>query len=170
MKTHPQANPEWQTLAERIAPQRVAMLTLPNPHSGLQARPMTPLELDAQGCVWMMVSRRSLEKIGLTELGVPLANLAFSHEGDSTYVSITGSLRGVDSTARKLELWSLAGRPWFDGPDDPDLLLLQLQPEQAEMWEGPHSTVVKALAMAASVTAGRPIGLGGHEVIKPPGA
>lgn len=167
MKIHSPVPQDLEPMVERIRSKRVAMLTLPIPHQGLQSRPMTPLELDADGCIWMMVSRASLEKVGLSSQGVPTANLAYSDEGDSTYVSITGRLSGVDDARRKQEVWSLVGRPWFDGPDDPDLLLLSLRPQHVEIWDGPHSVVVKALALAASVAAARPIGLGDHQVIEP---
>ena len=141
MKTHLQSNRELRPLADRIRLQRVAMLTLPVPHQGLQARPMTPIEMDAQGYIWMAASRASLEKVSFSSHGVPTANLAFSNEADSTYISITGRLEAVDDVARKAEVWKLLDRPWFKGPDDPDYLLLALRPQHVEMWEGPHSVV-----------------------------
>ena len=53
------------------------------------------------------------------------------------------------------------------GEDDPDLTLLRITPERAEIWDGPDSQVLRMAAMAASVVAGRPIGLGDKEDVRP---
>jgi len=92
--------------------------------------------------------------------------VAFSDEGKSLYVSIAGLARLVDDSARKQALWSTMARPFFSGADDPDLTLLQVNPQDVEVWDGPDSSTVRALAMAASVAAGRPIGLGSKETVR----
>jgi hypothetical protein len=38
-----------------------------------------------------------------------------------------------------------------------------LEPIKAEIWDGPDSTVLRMIAMAASVVVGKPLGLGEHE-------
>jgi general stress protein 26 len=177
MKTHPQASPEMQRLAERLQGQRVAMLTLRDSRGRLGARPLTPLEMDAQGAVWMLVSKKAVAPLfayrpedaaRLDALDTQPANLSFSDEPSSLFVSISGRARLVDDMARKVLLWTALARPWFSGVDDPDLTLLCVQPEEAEVWDGPDSSVVRVLALAASVVAGAPIGLGEHEHVIPP--
>jgi hypothetical protein len=76
----------------------------------------------------------------------------------------------VDDMSRKVALWSTMARPWFSGSDDPDLTLLCVQPRNAEIWDGPDSSVMRALAMATSVAAGRAIGLGERESVTVPNA
>ena len=168
MKTHPQAHEGMSHVAEKIEGQRVAMLTLLEPPAGLSARPMTPIEMDSQGAIWIMTSKKSL--IDLIGPEGEAVNLAFSDEGDSTYVSIAGVGHLIDDKARKEELWSPMGRPWFDGPTDPDYTLLKVTPTRAEIWDGPNSSVVRLLGMAASVVAGKQIGMGDKEVIDAPKA
>jgi Pyridoxamine 5'-phosphate oxidase like len=58
-------------------------------------------------------------------------------------------------------------RPWFPGgANDPDLVLLAVQPQLADIWDGPDSEVMRLLALTASLVAARPIGLGEHQIIK----
>ncbi|MEO8247947.1 MAG: pyridoxamine 5'-phosphate oxidase family protein [Burkholderiales bacterium] len=169
MKTQPQAAEEMKHLAELLEDQRVAMLTLAEASGQLSSRPMTPLELDAAGAIWMFTSRKTLaHDFGVQPRAV---NLAFSDAGNSTYVSIEARAHLVEDQQRKHELWSAMARPWFPGgEDDPDLVLLKLEPQRAEVWNAPDSGIVRSLAIAASIAAAKPVGLGDHEVITPSGA
>jgi general stress protein 26 len=160
---HTQANQDMQHLGEMLKGHRVAMLTLFEGPTGLNSRPMTPLEMDANGAIWFMGSRKTLQQHVNTG-GEPV-NLAFV--GDGNYVSIAAKAELVDSIDRKQALWTPAGRPWFSGPEDPDLVLLTVRPVRAEIWDGPDNAVSRAIGMAASVIAGREIGLGHKEVIEP---
>ncbi len=165
MRFQEQPSKDMQGLAERLEGLRTAMVTLRDPAGVLASRPLTALELDSQGAIWFMVSRKSMA--AQFAAGEQPVNVAFSDEPKSLYVSLAGTGRLVDDMSRKLELWSAMARPWFSGADDPDLTLLCVQARSAEVWDGPDSTVMRALAMATSVAAGRPIGMGDRETITP---
>lgn len=167
MKTLPQSTESLRHLADKLEPQRVAMLTLAE-SQGLASRPMTPLEMDAEGAIWMMTSRRSME--GVLGAGGGPANLSFVDAADNDYISVRGHAELSDDAARKQALWSAMARPWFSGPDDPDLVLLRIVPEQAEIWDGPDNAATRVLAMAASVAAGKPVGMGGKQTLDLPSA
>lgn len=163
MKTVQQADATMERLAEKLKGQRVALLTLQEGPDELCSRPMTPLQMDGAGAIWMMASRRTMEPL-LGRAPAP-ANLAFADPARSDYVSLCGTAELVDDAERKRELWSLAGRAWFDGPTDPDLVLLRVQPRHADLWDGPNNAATRLLAMGVSVLAGREIGLGHKEEI-----
>jgi general stress protein 26 len=166
MKTQPQPNDDMEHLASKLKGQRVAMLTLLESRSDLRSRPMTPLEIDEQGALWFISSRKTMGKHfdGASGHAARVsANLAFMREGD--YISVHGHAELDDSPERKTALWTAAARPWFSGPDDPDLVLLKVVPAGAEIWDGPDNAVVRAIGMAASVLTGREIGLGHKDVI-----
>ncbi len=165
MKFQEQSSTDMQGLATRLQGQRTAMLTLRDSTGSMSARPLTPLEMDVDGQFWFMVSRHSLAAEFAS--GDQAVNLAFSDEGKSLYVSIAGSGRLLDDMTRKVALWSAMARPWFSGAEDPDLVLLRVQPHRIELWDGPNSSVMRALALATSVAAGRPIGLGERETLNP---
>ncbi|HSI29413.1 MAG: pyridoxamine 5'-phosphate oxidase family protein [Methylophilus sp.] len=159
MKIHDQVTEERRKLAELIEGFDIAMLTFIDGQGALISQPMGPIELDAEGNIWFFTDSHSEKTQHLEEL-----NLAFSGESDGTYVSLSGSGELVTDQARKEELWSPFVKPWFpEGPDSPNLALLKFVPHTAEYWDAPHSKVVRLFAMAASIMAARPIGLGDHE-------
>lgn len=169
MKTRPQTTDDMTHLARLLEDRRVAMLTFAEAGGRLSSRPMTPLELDSAGAIWMFTSRKTLSHVFGSDARP--VNLAFSDPSDSTYVSIEGEARLVDDPTRKHDLWTSMARPWFPGgEDDPDLILLRVGLQRAEIWDSPDSSIVRSLALATSIAAAKPIGLGEHEVIMPPGA
>ena len=168
MKFADQSLPECVTLAERLQGMRFAMLTLRDTECRLVSQPMTPLEMDASGAIWIMTSRsgRAAQHVK-ANLPADTLNLAFSDEGNSTYVSITARAQLSDDMQRKQALWSAMALPWFpDGVEDADLTLLCLEPMEAEIWDSPDSTVVRLLALASSVVTAKPAALGEHEELR----
>jgi general stress protein 26 len=168
MKIADQTRPDSVALADHIQGRRVAMLTMRDTHCQLQSQPMTPLEMDGNGAIWLMIScgGRTAQHVQ-ANLPADTVNLAFSAEGKSTYVSITARASLSDDMQRKRELWGVMVRPWFPGgPEDADLTLLRLEPVHAEIWDAPDSTMVRLIALASSVIATKPVNLGGHEELR----
>lgn len=159
MKIHTQSTEELRKLGELIEDLDIAMLTFIDDSGALISQPMGPIEMDEDGNIWFFTDSTSEKAQHLEQL-----NLAFSGEPDGIYVSLSGSGELVTDQSRKEELWSPFVKPWFpEGPDSPTLALLKFVPHTAEYWDAPHSKVVRLFAMAASIVAARPIGLGDHE-------
>jgi hypothetical protein len=57
------------------------------------------------------------------------------------------------------------GPGFLQGKDSPNLALLAFFPHTAEYWDAPNSKMVRMLAMAASVVAGKPVGMGDHATL-----
>lgn len=165
MKIEEQNSPELRSLAERIKGLRITMLTMCDAQGQLSSQPMTVIEMDADGCLWMLVSNSGqTARMAPEDRGMDTVNLAFSDESSSTFTSVTARATLSHDRQRKKDLWSVMARPWFpQGVDDPDLAALRLEPIKAEIWDGPDSTVLRMIAMAASVVVGKPLGLGEHE-------
>jgi general stress protein 26 len=159
MKIMPQATGELTKLGELIEDMSIAMLTtFEDAEQALMSRPMAPLELCEKGAIWFLTDPHS-NKIKHLQV----MNLGFSNESDSKYVSISGHGEIVTDRARIESLWTPFARPWFpDGVDSSNLSLLKFVPHSAEYWDSTHSKMVRMLAMAASVVAAKPIGMGEH--------
>ena len=158
------ATTDLQQLHQAVGKQHQAMLTTIAEGGLLASKPMHLLELDAQGQFWFYCS--TPDPLDDSINPYERANLAFSDESASRYVSV--SCRGVlvRDRARIHALWSAMAKPWFpDGPDSPGLACLKLVPLQAELWQGPGHALSQALALAASVVSGKPVGLGAHKVL-----
>ena len=163
MKIQTQHRPDLAHLAEMISGIDVVMLANTLRTGDLESRPMTPIEMDEGGGIWFF-SRRDAPVFD----GTGPVNLAFVDHARSIYVSVCGTAAQVDDRARIRELWTPLARPWFpDGPDAPDLTLLRVLPTTADIWDAPHSKMLRVLALAASVAAGQPVGLGDHERLEP---
>jgi len=168
LKLVDQTLPERTTLAEHLQGMRTVMLTLRDTDGRLASQPMTPLEMDANGAIWLMISDsgRVADHVRANLPGDTL-NLAFSSEGNSTFVSITARAELSDDMQRKRELWSSEVLRWFpDGVEDADLVLLRLEPTEAEIWNEPDSAVQRMLAFASAVVSGKPADSGEHEELR----
>ncbi len=157
-----QDNLDLKKLCDLIKDDQFCMLTNADDHGNLVSRPMAPLEMTSNGAIWFLTNINSVKSKHIDNL-----NLTFSNESRGTYVSISGMAEISDDRQRIRQLWSPAAKPWFpDGPESPDITLLVFRPNIAEYWDSPHSKVIRVLAMAASIVAGKPIGLGEHETLK----
>ena len=165
MRTQPQASPDMEALAKKLEGERTGLLTVADEQGLLCCRPMTAQELDGAGAIWMMVSRKAP---WVAAANKAQANLAFAVPDEGDYLSISGQLGFVDEVERKRALWTVVARPWWSGPDDPDLLLLKLIPSRIEVWDGPSGAISRTLSLAASVIAGKEVGLGEKQVITLP--
>ncbi len=158
MKIEKQDSPERQRLADLVEPARVAMLTTLDAQGQLTSKPMSPVAMDAQGCVWFFTDQHSTSPAQLERL-----NLSFCNVERSDYVSVVGRGELLDDRERAKALWTPMARPWFpEGPESPRLRLLKIVPHSAEYWDSPNSKMVRLFAIAASVAAAKPIGLGEH--------
>ncbi len=158
MTTQPQPNSDLSQIARLIESMSVAMLTSTARDGGLLSRPMAPLEMDEHGALWFFTDARTE---AADQLGS--VNLSFSDEGQAVYVSIAGHASIVRDREQITRLWTPLARPWFpEGPNAENLVLLKVEPDVVDYWDAPHSKMVRLVAMASSMMAGQPIGLGEH--------
>ncbi len=158
MKIATQTSAELTHVAQLIENIPIAMLTTLDADGALVSRPMTALEMDAQGALWFFIDVQSSKAEHLSAV-----NLSFTDRDHGDYVSLSG--RGDIDTdrARIKSLWTVFAKPWFpSGPDSDNLALLKFVPDTADYWDGPSSKMVRAFGMMASVIAGKPVALGTH--------
>lgn len=159
MKIEVQKNADLNKLGELIKDISVPMLTQRDSSGRIVSKPMSLLEMDAEGAMWFFTDQRLTNSDEMASA----ANLSFADHSNATYVSITGYGEIVYDHARIERLWTSFAKPWFlDGPDSPNLVLLKFIPNAAEYWDSPSSKMIRMFAVAASVVSGRIIGLGEH--------
>jgi general stress protein 26 len=161
MDIAPQENAERSQLGSLLKDMSIAMLTANDDYGQLTSRPMSPIEMDSYGAIWFFTDKRSAKANHLHAV-----NLAFSDEGNSTYVSISGRGDLVDDRAMIERMWTEFARPWFaDGVESPNLVLLKITPNTAEFWDAPNSKMVRMFAMAASIVTGKSVGMGDNDTL-----
>lgn len=138
-------------LAERIKGIRFAMVTLPDPVGDLHGRPLTVQDVDFDGTLWFLVSRSAEWTSGIGS--GTAANAAF-HGSDEQWVSVSGSVQLVDDTARVAEMWNPLYQAWFEGPDDPDAVLLRFDAQSADYWDPDANRIVRLARMVKAAVTG----------------
>ena len=162
----PDTHSDFDTLRQLVDRTGVAMLVTTDPHGELRSRPVQTLDFDAQGRLWFFTAARS-PKVREIDGHRGQVNLAYADPSNGNYASISGVARFYRDAARARELWSKPCEIWFpEGPDDPDLLLLQVSIEQAEYWDSPDSPVLRLWGMAKALVTGDDAPLGENHKLR----
>jgi len=82
--------------------------------------------------------------------------LAFSDTSGQKYVSLSGPAQILNDRNKIRELWGTPARAWWDSPDDPNIHVLKVTPEEAEYWEGPGKAMAYVKMATAAMTGNRP--------------
>jgi len=88
--------------------------------------------------------------------------LGYSNSSGAEWVCINGRARVVDDRAKIKELWNPIWKNWFKGPDDPNLVLIEVTPESAEYWDS-GSQVIEMFKFAIAAVTGKHMDEGEHE-------
>jgi general stress protein 26 len=117
----------WKALSS----DRTLMLGIDGVEDG-HSRPMTAMVENDHGPIWFFVGKPNAVVDNLAKSRRAIAS--FSAKNHSLFASIHGNL-SVDQDRDVIDrLWNPFVSAWFDGKDDPKLVLLRFDPEQAEVW------------------------------------
>lgn len=139
-------NENISDLWKKIGNIKIGMFTTMHEEENLHSRPMTALEVDADGYLWFFSSLRSelASDIALQ----PMANISFAEPKDSFYISLSGHVDFIKDRAQYKKLWSPLAKAWFPrGIDDPDLVLIRFRIKDATYWDTETSRMVQIMEM-----------------------
>ena len=120
-----------EKLWKALSSDRTVMLGLDGAEDG-HSRPMTAMVEDNSGPIWFFVGKPNAVVDNLSTSDRAIA--AFSSKGHDLFASIHGKLSVDQDRAVIDRLWNPFIAAWFDGKDDPKLVLLRFDPEHAEVW------------------------------------
>jgi general stress protein 26 len=122
---------------------------------GLRARPLEARPQREAGLIWFVTDLRSGKEHEIeAEHDV---GLVFIDAKDNAYLSITARADVRRDRAKAAEIWKQTDNVWWDGPNDPNVCVLQVQPLVAELWDGPASKAVARYELAkAAITGTKP--------------
>lgn len=75
-------------------------------------------------------------------------NVSYVDPQKNVYVSVTGSAHIVDDAEKERELWSPMNKAFFEGIEDPEVVLLHVDPQSAEYWDAPAGKMRQLFNMA----------------------
>ena len=137
----------WELMA-RIS---ICMLTT---HDGarIRSRPMAAFVRRNDDAVYFLTDAldHKDEEIGDN----PNVGLGFA-DGQK-FVSVSGHAAISRDTSKIRELWGPSAKAWWDSPDNPNIRLLTVTPDEAEFWEGPGKIIGAIKMVSAAATSTRP--------------
>lgn len=117
---------------------RTLMLGLDGVEDG-HTRPMTAMVEGESGPIWFFAGKPN---VLVDHVATPARVIgAFSSKGHDLFASIKGTLSVDNDRAVIDRLWNPFIAAWFEGKDDPKLVLLRLDPDQAEVWLNENNLV-----------------------------
>jgi len=152
-------------LGELIKATKVGMLTTVADEEGtLRSRPMATQEVEFDGDLWFLTC---------TDSGIAKeiekdhrVNVSYADASENRYVSVSGTARVMHDEKKIKSLWNSWYKAWYPkGVNDPAIVLLRVQVDYAEYWDGPSSTIVKFAELVKALATGEQLKGGEHEKI-----
>lgn len=112
---------------------RTMMLGLDGVEDG-HVRPMTAQTEDERGPIWFFTTRENgiVQKLGPADRAIA----TFTSKSHDLFVAVHGKLSVSKDRAVIDRLWNTSIAAWYPGgKEDPDLVLLKLDAERAEIWQ-----------------------------------
>jgi len=151
----PAASPDdvarvW-SLMEKI---KVCMLTS---HDGekIRARPMGAHPRPATNAILFLTDIRGHKDEEMAHDSHVCLSFAKPDEGKFLVVTGRASLHNDRDLIR--DLWDADADAFWEGPEDADVRVISVTPEDAQFWEGPHGLAATFAMVVAAITAGPPV-------------
>lgn len=151
-------------LLRKIVNDATAAFLVTRSGDGLHGRPMATADVeDDFDTVWFACERDSAIAREVSQDGH--VYLGYTNGSGSEWASINGFATLVDSREKIKELWKPIWKNWFEGPEDPKIILIQVVPEHAEYWDS-GSRAVQLLKFAVAAVSGKHLDEGEHGEIQ----
>jgi general stress protein 26 len=146
MSAHDDQSPA-ELLQELTDGQRVVM-HVSQTGGRFDARPLTVLEQDPVGRFRFLADRSK----PWVQDGPVL--LSFTDGDDGRWVSATGTQRVVTDRSVTERLWNPLADAWFEGPDDPNLVAIEVEVTEFSWWDSAANKLVRAAQLVRSAVGG----------------
>jgi general stress protein 26 len=125
----------------------------------LRARPVEARPDRKAGLIFVVTDAHSAKQDEIETK--PEIGLVFVDANAKAYLSITARARVTRDIAKLEQVWRITDTAWWPGgPTDPNVCLLQIEPQTAELWDGPASTAVSVFEFAKAWLTGTEPALG----------
>jgi general stress protein 26 len=122
-----------------------AILVTHTPEGEDHARPMAVADVTGDGDVWFVTRERSPKTAEVSRD----SRVLVVAQGRRKFLTLSGRAEVKHDPERVRELWSDEWRTWFEGEDDPEIVLLCVHGENGEYWDDDHTNGLKLDASAA---------------------
>jgi general stress protein 26 len=126
--------------------------------SGLRARPLEARPDREAGLIFFVTDIHS-HKDDEIEAAHDVC-LVFIDAGEKAYLSLTARAEVRRDHAKAAQIWKTTDDAWWQGPHDPNVRVLRVEPLTAELWDGPASKAVAIYEFAKARLTGEQPNLG----------
>ena len=156
---------DTERLARLMKKIDIAMLTTVGKGGLLASRPLSTQCASFDGeRVWFL-TEGDTPKVGEIRRH-PKVNVAYASKDANTYLSVAGEARVLRDQALIDTFWNDAMKAFFPrGKDDPNLMLIEVDVDTVEYWDGPGSWIGKALTFAVARVTGNDDVMGENRIV-----
>ncbi len=158
MTTH-----EIERVWELMQSLRFCMLTTWNGNE-LRSRPMGAFVRRNEHAIYFFTDERAHKDDEIRQHPKVLLGFADTHR--QKYVTVSGKAEISASHDKIKELWSAPTKVWWKTPDDPEIRLIKVTPEEAEYWDTPGN-LVSDFKVAFAIVTGTHLDPGEHKKVHP---
>lgn len=131
----------------------VVQLTTCDGRGRLQSRPLAIQQADFEGVLWFFIARSS--DIAAEVERNPRVNACCMDADEGFYLSVSGDARLLRDKAMVRDLWNSTSSAWFPGGlEDPELTLLKIAVDHAEVWSRDSNRMVRFFSTATAALLG----------------
>src|SRR3954451_4128107 len=128
----------------------------------LRSRPMGAFVRPQEGIIYFLTDERAHKDDEIRQF--PKVGLAFADPHGQKYVSISGTAQMSADRKKIEELWSIPAKLWWETPDDPNIRIIAVTPEEAEYWDAPGN-LISNLKVAFTMMTGKHLDPGDHKKV-----
>lgn len=145
---------QLEKFKELVEDVRICMLTTRAADGALSARPMGHVKIEDDGSLWYFTNEYS-DKIKEISQDNEVF-ITYASPSKNSYVAFNAKATLSDDREKMKELWTPMMKAWFpEGLDDPKILLIKADPEEAEFWDGPSNKIVLMFGMIKAAITGK---------------
>ncbi|MGZ3418957.1 MAG: pyridoxamine 5'-phosphate oxidase family protein [Polyangiales bacterium] len=132
-------------LRELLKQFRTAFLVTHEGAGRPRGRPLAIAKVEDDATVWFATASHSPK---VAEIANDAAACVLCHrDRDEAWVSLSGAATLVRDRAKIAELWGANMKPWFEGPDDPAIVLVKVKTAHAEYYESKKPMIARVFEM-----------------------
>lgn len=151
------------TAIEIIETNPIGMLTTQTFSGELMCRPMTIMQVEDDGQMWIITST---DNALVEEIDDDL-EVGISFSGSGEWLSLRGEATVIRSVPKATDLWNEAVQVFFpDGPESEQVALIRIRPDGGQYWTSPGGLVATAFKWAKARITGEVIDAGGSQTLE----
>jgi general stress protein 26 len=128
----------------------------------LKGRSMLTVQVDEEGRLWFFTNEFSDNTKKISQNNEVF--LTYDSPSENSYMVITGIASISFNREKMKELWNPLLRAWFpEGLETPGILLLKVEPEEVEYWDGSSGKIVDLFKMLSAMVSEKEYEETGHK-------